>query len=91
MNTSSYFDFINAAESHYKARMDRSAVTMKVYMGNPAGVGDHAQVFDDFLTSLEAYRDARDAFEVVQQMKTQFLSQQETEEGEASEDNESED
>ena len=32
-------DFIVAAESHYKAKMDEAGLTMRVYMNSPVGVG----------------------------------------------------
>lgn len=76
MENNSYIDFINAAESHYKALLDKSALTMKIYMGASVGIGEHPQVFDEFLTSLESYKDARESFEVVQQMKAQYVAQQ---------------
>ena len=79
MENNSYIDFINAAESHYKALLDKSALTMKIYMGASVGIGEHPQVFDEFLKSLESYKDARESFEVVQQMKAQYMAQQATE------------
>ena len=77
-------DFIAAAESHYKAKMDESALTMRVYMNSSAGVGDHPNVFEEFRKSLEAFKDARENFQVVQELKSQYLkSQESTEEKEA--------
>ena len=85
METNSYIDFISAGESHYKALMDKNALTMKIYMGASVGVGEHPQVFEEFLSSLEAYKDARDSFEVIQQMKAQYIAQAETDEDSKSE------
>ena len=41
------FEFISVAESHYRAIMDKSALTMKIYMNSSMGVGEHPQVFDE--------------------------------------------
>ena len=80
-------DFIAAAESHYKAKMDESALTMRIYMNSSVGVGDHPQVFYEFRKSLESFKDARENFQVVQELKSQYLkSQEDTEEKEKDED-----
>ena len=80
-------DFIAAAESHYKAKMDESALTMRVYMNSSVGVGDHPNVFEEFRNSLEAFKDARENFQIVQELKGQYLKSQEgTEEKEEKEE-----
>ena len=77
-------DFIAAAESHYKAKMDESALTMRVYMNSPVGIGDHPNVFEEFRKSLEAFKESRENFQIVQELKSQYLKSQEgTEEKEA--------
>ena len=70
-------DFIAAAESHYKAKMDESALTMRIYMNSSAGVGDHPNVFEEFRKSLEDFKDARENFQIVQELKSQYLKSQE--------------
>jgi hypothetical protein len=70
-------DFIAAAESHYKAKMDESALTMRVYMGSSVGVGEHPQFFQEFRNSLESFKEARENFQVVQELKAQYLKSQE--------------
>ena len=79
-------DFIAAAESHYKAKMDESALTMRIYMNSSVGIGDHPQVFDEFRKSLESFKDARENFQVVQELKGQYLKSQEGTEAEAEEE-----
>ncbi len=69
-------DFIAAAESHYKAKMDESALTMRIYMNSPVGVGDHPNVFEEFRKSLEAFKESRENFQVVQELKAQYLKSQ---------------
>ena len=75
-------DFIVAAESHYKAKMDEAGLTMRVYMTSPIGVGEHPQVFDEFRKSLENFQNAREAFNLVQELKSQYLKSQESKEDE---------
>ena len=70
-------DFIAAAESHYKAKMDEAALTMRVYMSSSVGVGDHSEFFSEFRKSLEAFKEARENFQVVQELKGQYLKSQE--------------
>ena len=74
-------DFISAAESHYRAKMDEAGLTMKIYMTSPVGVGEHPQVFEEFRNSLEDYKDARENFQLIQELKAQYIkSTQEQEE-----------
>ena len=73
-------DFIVAAESHYKAKMDEAGLTMRVYMNSPVGVGEHPQVFKEFRNALENFQSAREAFNLVQELKSQYLKSQESKE-----------
>ena len=74
-------DFISAAESHYKAKMDEAGLTMKLYMSTPVGVGEHPQVFEEFTRALERYNEARGNFQFVQDLKAQYVkASQQTEE-----------
>ena len=66
-------DFISAAESHYRAKMDEAGLTMKIYMTSSVGVGEHPQVFEEFRNSLEAYKDARENFQLIQELKAQYI------------------
>ena len=70
-------DFIVAAESHYKAKMDESSLTMRIYMNSPVGVGDHPNIFEEFRKSLEAFKESRENFQIVQELKSQYLKSQE--------------
>jgi|TARA_R100000995_G_C3474508_1_gene120132 hypothetical protein len=75
-------DFIVAAESHYKAKMDEAGLTMRIYMNSPAGIGEHPQVFEEFRKSLENFQNAREVFNLVQELKSQYLKAQESKEDE---------
>ena len=66
-------DFISAAESHYRAKMDEAGLTMKIYMTSAVGVGEHPQVFEEFRNSLEDYKDARENFQLIQELKAQYI------------------
>jgi hypothetical protein len=66
-------DFISAAESHYRAKMDEAGLTMKIYMTSSVGIGEHPQVFEEFRNSLEAYKDARENFQLIQELKAQYI------------------
>ncbi len=73
-------DFIVAAESHYKAKMDEAGLTMRVYMNSPVGVGEHPQVFEEFRNALEDFQNAREVFNLVQELKSQYVKSQEAKE-----------
>tara|TARA_A100001201_G_C4016229_1_gene179192 strand:- start:285 stop:548 length:264 start_codon:yes stop_codon:yes gene_type:complete len=69
------FEFISAAESHYRAIMDKSALTMKIYMNSSMGVGEHPQVFDEFIQAFEEYKEARECFQLTQELKAQLIKE----------------
>lgn len=75
-------DFIVAAESHYKAKMDEAGLTMRIYMNSAVGVGEHPQVFEEFRNALENFQEAREVFNLVQELKSQYLKAQEAKEDE---------
>ena len=68
--------FINAAESHFKAKMDRSALKVNLLSSNPVGVGDHPDVFDDFIDAVKEFTDAQDGFNTIQNFKQQIVASQ---------------
>ena len=82
------YEFISTAESHYKAKMDEAAFTMRLYKKSAVGVGEHAQVFDEFRTALESFQQARDHFNLVQELKADVVKSQQAE-GESQEAEES--
>ena len=79
-------DFIAAAESHYKAKMDEAGLTMKIYMSAAVGVGEHPQVFEEFITALEAFKEARESFQLVQELKAQYIKASQDSENTGDED-----
>jgi hypothetical protein len=69
--------FVNAGESHFKARMDAAALKINLLSSNPVGVGDHANVFDDFIEAIKEFTDAQDGFNAIQTFKQQIVASQE--------------
>jgi|TARA_R110002020_G_scaffold194354_8_gene395129 hypothetical protein len=69
-------DFLAVAESHYKAIIDKQALTMNIYMNNSVGVGEHPQIFDEFVAAFEKYSDAVSSFELIQKLKSQSQEQE---------------
>ena len=82
------YEFISTAESHYKAKMDEAAFTMRLYMKNAVGIGEHPQVFEEFRNALESFQQARDHFNLVQELKAHVVKSQQAE-GESQEAEES--
>jgi len=66
-------DFISTAESYYRAKMDETGLTMKIYMSSAVGVGEHPQVFQEFIAALESLKEARESFQLVQELKAQYI------------------
>tara|TARA_B100000287_G_scaffold386161_1_gene393804 strand:+ start:160 stop:402 length:243 start_codon:yes stop_codon:yes gene_type:complete len=72
-------DFIITAESYYKAKMDEAALTMRLYTGASVGVGEHPQVFREFISALENFKEARESYQLVQELKADLAKQNEKE------------
>ena len=68
-------DFLAVAESHYKAIIDKEALTMNIYMNSAVGGGEHPQIFDEFVESFEKYSNAVSSFELIQKLKSQYDNQ----------------
>lgn len=65
-------DFLAVAESHYKAIIDRNALTMNIYMTSPVAIGEHPQIVEEFLNALDNYSEALERFELIQKLKAQY-------------------
>tara|TARA_B100000700_G_scaffold138827_1_gene154895 strand:+ start:10259 stop:10501 length:243 start_codon:yes stop_codon:yes gene_type:complete len=72
-------DFIITAESYYKAKMDEAALTMRLYTGAAVGIGEHPQVFQEFISALENFKEARESYQLVQELKADLVKQNEKE------------
>tara|TARA_R110000824_G_C15231618_1_gene678635 strand:- start:13257 stop:13532 length:276 start_codon:yes stop_codon:yes gene_type:complete len=66
--------FVNAAESHFRSLMDAAALKINLLSSNPVGVGDHADVLNDFISAVTEFKDAQDGFNTMQQFKRQMMS-----------------
>ena len=64
-------NFLNAAESHFKALMDEHALTLNLYMTSSVGIGEHPNVFEEFINAVQKYEAAQSNFNVIQEMKSQ--------------------
>ena len=74
-------NFLNAAESHFKALMDEHALTLNLYMTSSVGIGEHPDVFGEFVNAVKKYEDAQSNFNVIQEMKSQMMQQLQAAEG----------
>ena len=82
-------NFLNAAESHFKALMDEHALTLNLYMTSSVGIGEHPDVFGEFVNAVKKYEDAQSNFNVIQEMKSQMLQQLQQAQGETEDVDES--
>jgi len=68
-------NFLNAAESLFKALMDEHALTLNLYMTSSVGIGEHPDVFGEFINAVKKYESAQSNFNVIQEMKSQMMQQ----------------
>ena len=82
-------NFLNAAESHFKALMDEHALTLNLYMTSSVGIGEHPNVFEEFINAVQKYEAAQSNFNVIQELKSQMLQQLQQAQGETEDVDES--
>ena len=56
---------LKALQSQYQGEMDIAMANIKVYQGNPAGIGGHPDVAEALDTQVEKYANAKEKYEAV--------------------------
>lgn len=51
---------LRAARLHYEAKAAEAEETIKVYLTNAAGIGEHPQVMEELRNQIEILTDAKD-------------------------------
>lgn len=55
--------------------MDEHALTLNLYMTSSVGIGEHPDVFGEFINAVKKYESAQSNFNVIQEMKSQMMQQ----------------
>jgi len=55
--------------------MDEHALTLNLYMTSSVGIGEHPDVFGEFVNAVKKYESAQSNFNVIQEMKSQMMQQ----------------
>jgi len=69
--------------------MDEHALTLNLYMTSSVGIGEHPNVFEEFINAVKKYEAAQSNFNVIQEMKSQMLQQLQQAQGETEDVDES--
>lgn len=62
---------LRALQSQYQGQMDIAMANIKVYQGNPAGIGEHPDVAEALDTQVEKYANAKEKYEAVAEILNQ--------------------
>ena len=66
---------LDALKTKYDAEYKEAAVTLRVYLQNPVGIGEHPQHIEEMDTLVAAMADAKDKLEVLEK---EYPSSEET-------------
>ena len=54
---------LTALEKRYKAKIAEAAATIKIYLENPVGIGEHPQQLDEIDKQIQIIVDAKEKLE----------------------------
>ena len=57
---------LDALEARYEAQISESDATLKIYLENPVGIGEHPQHLDEIDKLLGTIAEAEDKLEVIE-------------------------
>jgi hypothetical protein len=56
---------LDAARLHYAAKKAEAEETVKVYLRNSAGIGEHPQIMEELRKQIEIISDAQDQMDTI--------------------------
>jgi hypothetical protein len=62
-------DILEALEARYEAQILEASATLKIYLENSVGIGEHPQHIDEVDKLMEKIATAEEKIEVLQQFK----------------------
>ena len=67
---------LKAARLHYEAKAAEAEETIKVYLTNAAGIGEHQQIMEELRNQIEALTDAKDVILVIDELIDKFKNEE---------------
>jgi hypothetical protein len=67
---------LKAARLHYEAKAAEAEETIKVYLTNAAGIGEHPQIMEELRNQIEALTDAKDVILVIDELVDKFKNEE---------------
>ena len=66
---------LKAARLHYEAKAAESEETIKVYLTNAVGIGEHPQVMEELRGQIEILTDSKDIMLVIDELVEKFSNE----------------
>jgi hypothetical protein len=66
---------LKAARLHYEAKAAEAEETIKVYLTNAAGIGEHPQVMEELRGQIEILTDSKDVMLVIDELIEKFTNE----------------
>ena len=63
---------LKAARLHYEAKAAEAEETIKVYLTNAAGIGEHPQVMEELRGQIEILTEAKDTILIIDELIEKF-------------------
>ena len=67
---------LKAARLHYEAKAAEAEETIKVYLTNAAGIGEHQQIMEELRNQIESLTDAKDVILVIDELIDKFKNEE---------------
>jgi hypothetical protein len=66
---------LKAARLHYEAKSAEAEETIKVYLTNAVGIGEHPQVMEELRGQIEIVTDSKDVMLVIDELIEKFTNE----------------
>jgi hypothetical protein len=63
---------LKATRLHYEAKAAEAEETIKVYLTNAVGIGEHPQIMEELRNQIESLTDAKDTILVIDELIEKF-------------------
>jgi hypothetical protein len=67
---------LSAARLHYAAKRAEAEETIKVYLRNSAGIGEHPQIMEELRKQVEIVSDAQDQMNTIDELISKYENSQ---------------
>lgn len=67
---------LKAVRLHYEAKAAEAEETIKVYLTNAAGIGEHPQIMEELRGQIEILTDSKDVMLVIDELVEKFRNEE---------------